>query len=88
MPDHPTRDDIDLISGEFWGRNPHEAFAWMRANAVLAGSSNVIRVAPISSSSRSISRRSGYTRPFTMAGFFAPRSRSSTPSRSRSSRSA
>ena len=33
MPDHPTRDDIDLISGEFWGRNPHEAFAWMRANA-------------------------------------------------------
>jgi cytochrome P450 family 142 subfamily A polypeptide 1 len=33
VPDHPTRDDIDLISGEFWGRNPHEAFAWMRANA-------------------------------------------------------
>ena len=33
MPDHPTRDDIDLISGEFWGRNPHDAFTWMRANA-------------------------------------------------------
>jgi cytochrome P450 family 142 subfamily A polypeptide 1 len=33
VPDHPTRDDIDLISGAFWGRNPHEAFTWMRANA-------------------------------------------------------
>ena len=33
MPDHPTREDIDFISGEFWGRNPHEAFTWMRANA-------------------------------------------------------
>ena len=33
MPDHPTRDDIDLISGEFWGSNPHEAFTWMRATA-------------------------------------------------------
>jgi cholest-4-en-3-one 26-monooxygenase len=25
--------DFDLISGEFWGRNPHDAFTWMRANA-------------------------------------------------------
>jgi cytochrome P450 family 142 subfamily A polypeptide 1 len=33
VPDHPTRDDIDLISGAFWGRNPHDAFTWMRANA-------------------------------------------------------
>jgi cholest-4-en-3-one 26-monooxygenase len=33
VPDHPTRDDIDLISGTFWGSNPHEAFTWMRANA-------------------------------------------------------
>jgi cytochrome P450 family 142 subfamily A polypeptide 1 len=33
VADHPTRDDIDLISGEFWGRNPHDAFTWMRANA-------------------------------------------------------
>ena len=33
MPSHPTRDDIDLISGAFWGTNPHEAFTWMRANA-------------------------------------------------------
>ena len=33
MPDHPIRDDIDFISGEFWGRNPHDDFTWMRANA-------------------------------------------------------
>ncbi|MGI8710107.1 MAG: cytochrome P450 [Acidimicrobiales bacterium] len=33
MADHPTRDDIDLVSGAFWGRNPHDAFTWMRANA-------------------------------------------------------
>jgi cytochrome P450 family 142 subfamily A polypeptide 1 len=33
VPSHPTRDDIDLISGAFWGSNPHEAFTWMRANA-------------------------------------------------------
>jgi cytochrome P450 family 142 subfamily A polypeptide 1 len=33
VPDHPTRDDIDLISGSFWGSNPHDAFTWMRANA-------------------------------------------------------
>lgn len=33
MPTHPTREDIDFISGEFWGRNPHDTFTWMRANA-------------------------------------------------------
>lgn len=33
MANHPTREDIDLISGEFWGTNPHEALTWMRANA-------------------------------------------------------
>ncbi|MCU1351927.1 MAG: cytochrome [Acidimicrobiales bacterium] len=33
MADHPTRPDIDLVSGEFWGRNPQEEMAWMRANA-------------------------------------------------------
>ncbi len=33
MADHETREDIDLLSGAFWGRNPHDAFAWMRANA-------------------------------------------------------
>ena len=26
------RPDVDLISGEFWGRNPHDVFTWMRAN--------------------------------------------------------
>jgi cytochrome P450 family 142 subfamily A polypeptide 1 len=33
VADHPTRDDIDLISGAFWGTNPHDAFTWMRAEA-------------------------------------------------------
>ncbi len=32
-PDHPTRPDIDLIGGAFWGSNPHDAFTWMRAEA-------------------------------------------------------
>ncbi len=26
-------DRIDLVSGEFWGRNPEEELAWLRANA-------------------------------------------------------
>ncbi|TMR13594.1 cytochrome P450 [Nonomuraea turkmeniaca] len=33
MADHPTNDAIALISGEFWGRNPHEDLRWMRENA-------------------------------------------------------
>lgn len=33
MPDHPVRDDIDLISGAFWAGDPHEAFDWMRVHA-------------------------------------------------------
>jgi len=33
MVDQPTNPDIDLVSGEFWGRNPHTELAWMRANA-------------------------------------------------------
>ncbi len=33
VADHPTRDDIDLVAGSFWGRDPHEEMAWMRANA-------------------------------------------------------
>jgi cytochrome P450 family 142 subfamily A polypeptide 1 len=32
-PTHPTRDDIDLVSGEFYGSDPLEQYAWMRANA-------------------------------------------------------
>jgi cytochrome P450 family 142 subfamily A polypeptide 1 len=32
-PDHPTRDDIDLVSGEFYGSDPQEPYAWMRTNA-------------------------------------------------------
>jgi cholest-4-en-3-one 26-monooxygenase len=33
MANHPTRDDIDLMDGGFYGRNPHPAFEWMRTNA-------------------------------------------------------
>ena len=28
-----TAPPIDLVSGDFWGDNPHEALAWMRRNA-------------------------------------------------------
>ena len=28
-----TEHDIDLVAGSFWGRNPHEELAWLRANA-------------------------------------------------------
>ena len=33
MADHPTRPDVDLLSGAFWGGDHHEPFTWMRANA-------------------------------------------------------
>jgi len=33
MPNHPTRSDIDLVSGLFYASNPMEQYAWMRANA-------------------------------------------------------
>src|SRR5579864_9280650 len=29
----PAHLGIDLLSGEFYGREPHDAYAWMRANA-------------------------------------------------------
>jgi cytochrome P450 family 142 subfamily A polypeptide 1 len=33
IANHPTRDDIDLVSGDFYGSDPQEQYAWMRANA-------------------------------------------------------
>ena len=33
MTTAPEALGIDLISGTFFGREPHDAFAWMRANA-------------------------------------------------------
>ncbi len=33
MPNHPTRDDIDLLDGSFYVDGPREKYAWMRANA-------------------------------------------------------
>ena len=31
--DHPVNPDVDLVSGAFWGSNPHPELTWMRANA-------------------------------------------------------
>jgi cholest-4-en-3-one 26-monooxygenase len=31
--DHLQHPAVDLISGEFWARNPHDELTWMRANA-------------------------------------------------------
>lgn len=31
--EHPVRDDIDLLDGEWWARQPFETWAWMRENA-------------------------------------------------------
>ena len=31
--DHPVNSDIDLVSGDFWGRNPHPELTWLRENA-------------------------------------------------------
>ncbi|MDN3357572.1 cytochrome P450 [Actinomadura sp. DC4] len=33
MPDHPVNEAINLISGQFWGADPHEELRWMRENA-------------------------------------------------------
>ena len=33
MGDHPVREDIDFVSGEFWGRNPEEELTWVREHA-------------------------------------------------------
>lgn len=31
--DHPVNPAVDLVSGEFWGRNPHAELTWLRENA-------------------------------------------------------
>jgi cytochrome P450 family 142 subfamily A polypeptide 1 len=33
VPDHETRDDIQLCSGAFWAGDHHEPLTWMRVNA-------------------------------------------------------
>jgi len=33
VPDHPTRDEIDLCGGAFWAGDHHEALTWMRREA-------------------------------------------------------
>jgi cytochrome P450 family 142 subfamily A polypeptide 1 len=33
MAGHPVHPGINLVSGEFWGSDPHQALTWMRHNA-------------------------------------------------------
>ena len=33
MPDHPVRDEIRLLEGDFYVDRPLEHYAWMRRNA-------------------------------------------------------
>ena len=33
MSHHESPPDISLLSGDFWGRNPHEELTWLRANS-------------------------------------------------------
>jgi cholest-4-en-3-one 26-monooxygenase len=33
MANHPVRDDIDLMDGHWYEREPHDLWTWMRANA-------------------------------------------------------
>lgn len=35
MTDHAQNPAINLVSGAFWGRNPHEELTWLRANAPI-----------------------------------------------------
>ena len=33
MPNHPVRDDIDLLDGAWYSREPHDDWTWMRQHA-------------------------------------------------------
>src|SRR5579871_755820 len=33
MATHPVRDDVDLLDGAFYTREPHDVWSWMRAHA-------------------------------------------------------
>jgi cytochrome P450 family 142 subfamily A polypeptide 1 len=35
MTDHAQNPAINLVSGAFWGRNPHDELTWLRANAPI-----------------------------------------------------
>ena len=35
MTEHAQNPAINLVSGAFWGRNPHEELTWLRANAPI-----------------------------------------------------
>jgi cholest-4-en-3-one 26-monooxygenase len=63
-----TKPDIDLISGDFWGTNPHEAMTWMRANEPVYWDGQVWGVAKYDDV-KEISRRPGQ---FSNAGGIRP----------------
>ena len=33
MPNHPLRDDIDLLDGNWYATEPHDDWTWMREHA-------------------------------------------------------
>ena len=33
IPNQSVEDRIELVAGEFWGTDPHDELAWLRANA-------------------------------------------------------
>src|SRR4051812_14901016 len=33
MPNHPVRDDIDLLDGNWYATEPHDDWTWMREHA-------------------------------------------------------
>jgi cytochrome P450 family 142 subfamily A polypeptide 1 len=70
VADHPTRDDIDLISGAFWGNVPHEAMAWMRTNAPVYWDGRIWGVSRYAD----VKRVSGDPSTFSNAGGIRPES--------------
>jgi cytochrome P450 family 142 subfamily A polypeptide 1 len=70
MADHATRDDIQLVSGEFWGNNPTEELRWMRENAPVYWDGTVWGIARYDD----VRRISKDTATFSSAGGIRPES--------------
>ena len=73
MTTSPTNLGIDLLSGTFFGREPHDAFAWMRAHApVYYDEPNDLWAA---ASYAAVKQASVDTESFSNAGAYGPSSR-------------
>ena len=68
--EHVTKPDIDLVSGDFWGRNPHDAMTWMRANDPVFWDGRVWGIAKY----RDVKEISRHTNLFSNAGGIRPES--------------